>query len=260
VLRDFEYTAYLDDADLIINFCKLKSHGMMGLSCAVKNMFGAIPGLTKPAYHYRFPDYAQFADMLIDLNEYFRPALSIADAVVAMEGNGPTMGTPRQVGAVLASESPYALDLIAAKLIGLRANQIPTLTRAFLRGLAPETAEEVAVIGELTPLLVPDFNTASADSGLQSFVSNRTAAGKLINRTLAEILEVKPQLRTNACVRCGKCASLCPARAIRVQQGKPDIDRKLCIRCFCCQEFCPAGALKARRSGLGDFLLRHTQK
>ena len=84
VLRDFVYTGYLDKADLIINFCKLKSHGMMGMSCAAKNMFGAIPGVIKPEYHFRYPKYEDFADMIIDLDEYFHPTISIADAVIGM--------------------------------------------------------------------------------------------------------------------------------------------------------------------------------
>ncbi len=54
--RTFQYTQYLAEADAIIDFCKLKSHGMMGMSAAAKNLFGAIPGTLKPEYHFRFPD------------------------------------------------------------------------------------------------------------------------------------------------------------------------------------------------------------
>ena len=110
ILHDFVYTGYLDNADLIINFCKLKSHGMMGMSCAAKNMFGTIPGVIKPEYHFRFPKYEDFADMIVDLDEYFHPVLSIADAVVGMEGNGPTAGTPCKMGFLLASRSPHTLE------------------------------------------------------------------------------------------------------------------------------------------------------
>ena len=53
VLREFSYTGYLDNADLIINFCKLKSHGMMGMSCAAKNMFGAVPGNVTDNHQYK---------------------------------------------------------------------------------------------------------------------------------------------------------------------------------------------------------------
>ena len=75
--HEFEYTSYLDEADAIVNFSKLKTHGMMGMSCAVKNMFGVVPGTRKPEYHYRFSKPMQFAHMIIDLNEYFKPSLSL---------------------------------------------------------------------------------------------------------------------------------------------------------------------------------------
>ena len=114
VAKHITYTAYLDDADAVISFCKLKSHGMLALSAATKNLFGAIPGTIKPEYHYRYPDPMDFAGMLIDLNEYFRPRLYLVDAVVAMEGNGPTAGTPRPFGALLAGTNPHRIDLLCA--------------------------------------------------------------------------------------------------------------------------------------------------
>ena len=254
--KDFEYTGYLDNADLIINFCKLKTHGMMTMSCAVKNMFGTIPGLTKPAYHYRFPDYPSFANMLIDLNEYFRPALNIVDAVIGMEGNGPTAGTPRQIGAVLASESPYTLDLVCAKLIGLTENDVPTLTAASERGLAPHTAEEVTVLGDAAAYIVPDYRTSGAEHAIELFGSADNAFGRVSNRVFKRVLAIRPMLHASKCIGCGKCAGLCPAHAIEMKNKKPEIDRQTCIRCFCCQEFCPEGALEARRSRLGDLILK----
>ena len=65
--KKFTYTAYLDQADAIIDFCKLKTHGMMGLTNAVKNYFGVIPGTMKPEYHYKYPKTEDFADMIVDL-------------------------------------------------------------------------------------------------------------------------------------------------------------------------------------------------
>lgn len=73
--RHFQYTAWLDDADAIIDFCKLKAHGQMGMTCAVKNFFGTIPGTMKPEYHYKYPKIEDFADMIVDLCEYFKPRL-----------------------------------------------------------------------------------------------------------------------------------------------------------------------------------------
>lgn len=68
--------------------------------------------------------------MLIDLNEYFRPRLYLVDAVVAMEGNGPTAGTPRPFGALLAGTNPHRIDLLCASLIGLKPENVPTLRAA----------------------------------------------------------------------------------------------------------------------------------
>lgn len=90
--KKFTYTAYLDRADAIIDFCKLKTHGMMGMTSAVKNYFGVIPGTMKPEYHYKYPQISDFSNMLIDLSTYFKPRLCICDAIVGMEGNGPTQG------------------------------------------------------------------------------------------------------------------------------------------------------------------------
>jgi uncharacterized protein (DUF362 family) len=166
VLKHFTYTAWLDEADAIINFCKLKVHAMMAMTAATKNLFGTIPGSVKAEYHYRFPEYGDFADMLVDLNECFRPRLNLCDAVVAMEGNGPTQGTPRQIGALLASESPYCLDLAAAYLLGLGKEDVPYLEAAFRRGLMPAEAKELAVDGDLASFRPENFRNIAGRHGL----------------------------------------------------------------------------------------------
>ena len=255
--RRFDYTAWLDDADLIVNFAKLKTHGMMSLSCAVKNMFGVIPGLQKPEYHYRYPQAERFADMLIDLNAYFRPQVNLVDAVMAMEGFGPTNGRPRHMGLVLGAESPYALDLVCAALIGLAPERVPTLVRAAQRDLAPARAEEVALSGgTIEAFAVPDFDISAAKNDTSGFFSGETAFGRGINRLAGRALATYPGLGSVRCVGCGKCAQLCPAHAIRIENGRARIDRKACIRCFCCQEFCPVGAMIPKRSALARLLIR----
>ena len=163
-VHSFTATEYLCRCDAIISFCKLKTHGMMEMSAAVKNLFGTIPGTLKPEYHFRFPDPAVFSDMLIDLNEYWKPQLFLCDAAIGMEGNGPTQGSPREIGAILAAESPSKLDLLAAKLIGLTADDVPTLQAARVRGLIPQTAEELEIAGEPERFIVPDFKTMPAQS------------------------------------------------------------------------------------------------
>lgn len=241
VLKNFTYTEYLDEADAIIDFCKLKSHGMLGMSAAVKNLFGTIPGLKKPEVHYKFQNDAEFADMLIDLNEYFKPRLAICDAVVGMEGNGPTAGTPRQIGAIIASKSTYYADVVGAELIGMNIDGLPTLQAAYERGFAPSSSKNLRVYGDIRALTVDDFK-APPVRGL-SFMRK----GNVLHFISKAALEHKPTLKKRLCVGCGECARMCPAKAIKMKNKKPHINREKCIRCFCCQEFCPRAAMVAHR-------------
>ena len=235
--KKFEYTTWLDKCDGIINFCKLKTHGMMGMSAAVKNMFGAVPGTRKPEMHYLFPDADDFADMLIDINEYFRPKLNIVDAVTGMEGNGPTSGTPRHIGCVIAGVSPYEVDMACAEIIGIDRSAVQTLTAAMRRGLAPEKYE---LAGDITPFIQKNVD-------LPPRRDIRFMAGSPVGKALSAFLSAKPALKKDRCTGCRKCRNVCPADAIVMRNNRPVIDRQKCIRCFCCQEFCPQAAMISHR-------------
>ena len=252
VLKSFAYTGYLDKADLIINFSKLKSHGMMGMSNATKNMFGVIPGIIKPEYHYRFPNYSDFANMLLDLNEYFHPVLSISDAVVGMEGNGPTAGTPKPLGFLLASHSPHNLDLLASFLLGFSPEELPMLVAARERGMIPATHKELNIIGAYEKHRVTDFEKVCERRSLE-FSKNGGKIKRFFGKISELILKTRPKLLPDLCVGCGVCRDICPAKAIVIENGKAKIARRDCIRCFCCQEFCPKGALRVKRTALAEI-------
>ncbi|MBR6522714.1 MAG: DUF362 domain-containing protein [Oscillospiraceae bacterium] len=247
VLKNFTCTSWLLEADAIIDFCKLKSHGMMGMSGAVKNMFGAIPGTMKPEYHYKYPNYTDFADMLVDLNEYFKPRLAIVDAVWGMEGNGPTAGKPRHIGALLASFSTYKLDTACAALIGLDKDKVPTLEAAVRRGLAPADHSELNIVGPLAELTVPDFDHVAVHNSLLFAGNGKNPLLRAFSAVGGKLLISKPKLHAAECVGCGVCAGICPAKAIVITNKLAVIDKSKCIRCFCCQEFCPKGAMKVKR-------------
>ncbi len=252
--RHFTAVGWLREADAIINFAKLKTHGMMGYSGAVKNLFGTIPGTLKLEYHFSHPEADRFANMLVDLNEYWKCRLSLVDAVVGMEGNGPTAGDPRKVGALLASPSPYALDIVAAHLMGLAPERVPTVTAAVSRGLSPEGLDGIAVDPAFRECCVPDFELIQGGSVVEFQNLLPGPLGKLAGKLAPRLLTSRPDVKRAECIGCGKCASVCPAKAITMKKKLPIIDRGACIRCFCCQEFCPVGAMKVRRPPVARLL------
>lgn len=254
-LKEFRYTAWLDEVDVIINFAKLKTHGMMGMSAAAKNMFGAIPGIVKPEYHFRFPDYDKFASMIVDIDEYFKPVLSIVDAVDGMEGNGPTGGTPRHIGAIIASKNPHKADLVCASVLGLTANELPILAAAIRRGLCPESMAELDIHGNPEEFYIPDFENIAHKKSIV-FANGKGFFGKLTQGFLQWAIRSKPLVKKKECVGCRVCENICPAKAIIMKKGKATIKRKDCICCFCCQEFCPKSAIKVKRPLVARMLSR----
>ncbi len=253
--HSFRYTGWIDSCDALINVCKLKSHGMMGMSNAVKNLFGLVPGILKPEYHYRYPNPNDFADMILDIGAYAKPVLHVCDAIVAMEGNGPTQGTPRPMNALLVSKNPHLLDWTAAKLIGMDVDDVPTLAAANRRELLPDTFERIPVLGDWKSFQKTDFKIIENHNSTL-FSDTSTAWGRVKRFFFTLALGSRPQVRKKTCVGCKRCFEICPAKAITMQNNLPVIDRKECIKCFCCQEFCPKGAMVVHRSPIARLINR----
>jgi uncharacterized protein (DUF362 family) len=133
-IKRFALASVLDEVDLTINLPKLKTHRLMRYTGAIKNLFGLLPGLAKSGMHLRFPDVGAFGRMLVDLAGAAGPCFTFMDGIVAMEGEGPGSGSPRNLGFVLASGDMAALDWVAAGLIGYAPEEIPYLVDALERG------------------------------------------------------------------------------------------------------------------------------
>lgn len=230
------------DAEVIINLPKLKTHQMMGLTCAVKNLFGAVVGMRKVRLHLQAgADKAFFALMLLDLAEKVAPALTIVDAVVGMEGNGPGSGDPVEIGALLAGRGPLAVDTVACELVGMRTEQVWTQQVARDRGLPGTALEELELCGTaLEELKIGRFRPAKSTDvnfGLPPFLKKR----------LKNALTARPAVDAELCVRCGLCVSHCPPQTMSIDDQGLRIGYERCIRCFCCQELCPHGALQTEQ-------------
>ena len=234
------------DRDYLIDLPKLKTHSMVGFSGAVKNLFGTVPGLQKPELHCRFPEREPFSEMLCDLCHFLGPDLSLMDGIWAMEGNGPTGGQRRDLHVIAGSESPWALDVAAASLVGLEPEKITMLREGHERGYGPLDLSELELVGDpMETLLAPDFLKAEASS--TDFIERLP---KFLRPAAKKLATPYPRIDKKRCVGCGKCAESCPQHTISLRDGKAVIRYQNCIRCFCCHEMCPKHVVQIKRLGL----------
>jgi uncharacterized protein (DUF362 family)/NAD-dependent dihydropyrimidine dehydrogenase PreA subunit len=250
LVKRFEAIQPVLEADAVLNLCKLKTHLFMYLTGAVKNNFGVVGGMHKPGYHAKLKDPDRFAGMLLDLAGFVNPRLSIMDAVVAMEGDGPGSGDPRQVGLLLASANPLALDTVGGEIMGISPADNPVLREAGRRGLGPNRIEDVDLIGlDRSDLRVPGFR-------LPPKIYGGTGLGgpelnffqKVISPLFKTGLTVRPVIDRRVCTACASCYEACPMGAISMVDGAALIDDEKCIRCYCCHEMCQEGAVTLKRS------------
>ena len=125
-------------SDFVVSMPKLKTHHWAGMTAGMKNLFGTVPGAVygwpKNILHHRGIDAS-----ILDLNATIRPKMVIVDAVTAMEGDGPIMGTARQAGFIAMSRDVVAGDAVCCRAIGLDPAKLPYLREAgtFLGNVDP---------------------------------------------------------------------------------------------------------------------------
>jgi uncharacterized protein (DUF362 family)/Pyruvate/2-oxoacid:ferredoxin oxidoreductase delta subunit len=238
------------ETDVLITLPKFKTHGFMMFTGAVKNLFGCIPGLDKAQYHLKVPDRDDFGSMLVDLMLACKPALAIMDAVVGMEGEGPAGGTPRQVGAIIASADSVALDVVASAMAGLDPMEVYSNKAAARRGLGPSSVAEVEIHGADWRALAPaDFALPAKDISamMPPWLGRRMRGWTTARPVLA---------RPAGCTKCKRCEESCPVHAILVGANGPEFDHSTCIRCYCCQELCPPQVIGLRVPPLARLMAR----
>lgn len=252
LIKSFPIIRPVLDADIVITVPKLKTHGMTLYTGAVKNLFGTIPGTYKAEYHFRMQDKKDFCNMLVDLCQLVKPQLTFMDAIIGMEGNGPSGGSPRKIAAVLAGENPYAVDLIAASIIGIKPDEVYTIANSIRRGLCPPKISNIIIEGDaledfkISDYKLPDSKSVDFLEGWPKFIQKR------LNRWLSP----KPVFIHELCIGCRDCEKNCPPKVIQMVDNKPYVNLNECIKCFCCQELCPKKAVEIKRAKWVERLLR----
>ena len=236
----------LDEVDMVFSVCKFKTHTLMYTTGAVKNLFGTVPHLNKGLCHAKCPTRESFARLIVGLHETIKPAFCIMDAIIGMEGAGPANGTCRPVNLLMASDNCFAMDVAQATIMDYRINDIFILNEARIKHLIPK--DIVYPVLNATDLVIKDYDrvpirrkTRFVRSLVVPFVA--TPLQRMKQRR-----EPAPQFMDEKCIRCLRCANICPAKALTLKEesdGTKHIvcNYSKCIRCYCCHEMCPVDAI-----------------
>lgn len=210
--------------DLVIDFAKLKTHTLTGVTLCTKNLYGCIPGTRKEHYHKLFPDIKQFSRLLNHLEEKIKPRLCFIDGVLGLEGEGPgTSGSSIKSKVLIAGRNAGAVDIVASELMGFNPNKIYTNRNYKIK------REEISVVG--------DGKNIS-----YSFKKPSTSLGSWFIWLLKFLPSPKIISDKEKCRRCGLCVKKCPVHALSLNPNAV-CNHKICIKCLCCVEVCPYKAI-----------------
>jgi uncharacterized protein (DUF362 family) len=136
------------DADVIINLPKFKSHQQLVATFAVKNMFGCVSGKRKAYWHFARGAEPDFCELLLNIYRRLNPALTIIDAISAMDGPGPIRGRTRPLGWLIAGTEPMAIERICCQLIDMSPDELPLIRAAEKMRFGCSPTDKIETLGD----------------------------------------------------------------------------------------------------------------
>lgn len=252
------------EADFFINMPKLKTHFEAGMSVCLKNLIGCLVGQEN-----KKKTHLSLAANIVHLSENIKPHLHIVDSIFAMEGLGPTKGTPVRTERLFIGTDPYLLDLLAARFARFDREKITPLVVAEQRGLVNPKHHDF-VRGY--PLDLPANSFAPPKAGMLAtfihspkrqkyflairntkffnYLCNTEIVGKLLFMTdLRQDVFINEEMvlenltfSGDRCIDCGRCSEYCPVE-IDLPGSIENDDLGNCISCLYCFCVCPEKAI-----------------
>ncbi|MBF0568640.1 MAG: DUF362 domain-containing protein [Nitrospirae bacterium] len=258
------------EADFLINMPKLKTHFEAGMTVCLKNLIGCLVGQeNKKKVH------GALSDNIINLNQGVKPHLHIVDGVIAMEGLGPTRGTPLRSGAIFVGDDPYIVDLMCARFASFPYQKIGPLAVAKRRGLIKD--EHLHFVNDFPLERIHRFKPPTAGplatfihspkrqkyflairrTPLFNYLCSTEIVGKLLYLTgLRQDVFIRDEMRWEGlslkkgkCTDCGICARYCLTEidlphVLDKAAGMDNGWQQRCIHCLYCFSVCPESAIE----------------
>lgn len=145
-LPGFYFPREVVEADLIVSLPKMKTHHWVGYTGALKNLFGVIPGS-----YYGWPKnvlhHAGIPESIFDINRSLPKTIAVVDGILAMEGDGPILGSPKPMGLLVIGGNSTAVDATLGRIMGFDPSRLGYLQLAAGR-LGPIDARAIEQRGE----------------------------------------------------------------------------------------------------------------
>jgi uncharacterized protein (DUF362 family) len=154
------------EADFLVSMPKIKTHHWSGVTLAMKNMFGIVPG-ARYGWPKNILHWKGIQESILDLCATVPIHFVIGDGIIAMEGNGPLNGASRPLGKIVLSDDPVAADATCARLMGLAPLRIMHISEGsrFLGNAEPAHIDQLGdtVRPPILPFrVVPEFESLYA--------------------------------------------------------------------------------------------------
>lgn len=253
------------EADCLINVPKLKTHFEAGMSVCLKNLIGCLVGQES-----KKKTHLDLAGNIVRLNQALVPRLHVVDGLIAMEGCGPSRGTPLRTDTLVVGDDPYLIDLWCAQATGIGWESVEPLRAARAAGLltnahfaaaealgskalpalrraVPTLAARIALLSPLSGLL-RRARTSRPGTWLAStriFGSLLYFSGVRQDRFNHAEANIRGLHVTGACDGCGLCRDFCPVGA---DPSAGPGGNQPCVGCLYCFMVCPKRAIEVEGS------------
>lgn len=241
-LEEITSSKLLEEADIIINLPKIKTHGQCLLTCCIKNMFGTLLLGNKAKTHAMTAKIERFSAALADIYSVSKPNLTVVDGYLCQEGQGPSAGDVVKMDVILAGYDPVALDTTICQITGINPKDVIHLRMAEKKGLGTMNLDNIKILGDSVQQVYRKFKKPKIRP--VSAPLPRWLANYIANVVFRATVKFNPK----KCRLCGTCWENCPGKAIipptEMKKGNtPTWIKKNCIMCYCCVELCPYEAV-----------------